>query len=141
MDFKNCTRCGRMFNYFSGDVLCDKCKKDIEEKFQTVKEYVNDNPHAGLREISEACEVSTKQLKQWVLEERLMFTEGSPIQLTCENCGAKILTGRFCAKCKSEVTNGLNSAVKQHNQALQALQQQMQAKKDSTKSGMRFIST
>ena len=141
MEFKNCSKCGKMFNYFSGEVLCEKCKKDLEESFQKVKAFVEENPHAGLREISEACEVSTKQLKQWVLEERLMFTEGSPIQLTCENCGARIMTGRFCAKCKGEVTSGLNSAVKQRQKAIAELQKkQMQAKADS-KSGMRFIST
>ena len=140
MEFKNCSKCGRMFNYFSGEVICENCKKELEQKFQDVKAYLEENPRAGLREISEACEVSTKQLKQWVLEERLTFTEGSPIQLTCENCGAKILTGRFCAKCKGEVTNALNNTVRAREKQIADLQKQMQPKRDP-KSGMRFLQT
>ena len=46
------------------------------------------------------------------LEERLELAEGSNISLNCENCGAVILTGRFCAKCKNNMANQLNSSIK-----------------------------
>ena len=41
-NIKNCTRCGKMFNYVAGDVICDVCKKEIEEKFQEVKKYIEE---------------------------------------------------------------------------------------------------
>ncbi len=44
-------------------------------------------------------------------EERLVFAKGSPIQLTCENCGEPITTGRYCAKCKAQLATGLGAAI------------------------------
>ncbi len=139
-NIRNCARCGKMFNYIAGDPLCDVCKKELEEKFQQVKSYIQENPGSGLRQISEACDVTTKQLKKWILEERLMFTEDSPIQITCENCGTRIVTGRLCAKCKATVTNALNDTVKQRQQALAAEIAKKQQKPDSS-SGMKFLKT
>lgn len=139
-NIRNCARCGKMFNYIAGDPLCDVCKKELEEKFQQVKTYIRENPGSGLKQISEECEVSSKQLKKWILEERLMFTEDSPIQITCENCGARIVTGRLCAKCKATVTNALNDTVKQRQQALAAEIAKKQQKPDSN-SGMKFLKT
>ena len=138
-NIRNCARCGKMFNYIAGDVLCDVCRKELEEKFQEVKKYIQDNPGSGLRQISEACDCPTKQLKKWILEERLMFTEDSPIQITCENCGARITTGRLCAKCKATVTNALNDTVKQRQQALAAEIAKKQAQKPDSNAGMKFI--
>ncbi len=140
-NIKNCTRCGKMFNYVAGDVICDVCKKEIEEKFQEVKKYIEENPGSGLRQICEACDCPSKQLKKWILEERLMFTENSPIQITCENCGARIQTGRLCAKCKATVTNALNDTVKQRQQAIAAELAKKQQKQADTKSGMKFLKT
>ncbi len=140
-NIRNCSRCGKMFNYIVGDVICENCKKEIEEKFQQVKKYIEENPGSGLRQIAEECEVSTKQLKKWILEERLVFTEGSPIQITCENCGARISTGRLCAKCKATVTNALNNTVKERQQALAAEIAKKQAQKSDATSGMKFLKT
>ena len=141
-NIRNCTKCGKMFNYIAGDVICESCKKAIEEKFQEVKKYIDENPGSGLKQISEDCDVATKQLKKWILEERLMFTENSPIQITCENCGAKITTGRLCAKCKATVTNQLNDTVKQRQQAMAAELAKQQAKQAAdSKSGMKFLKT
>ena len=141
-NIRNCARCGKMFNYIAGDVMCDACKKDLEDKFQEVKKYIQENPGSGLKQIAEECDCTTKQLKKWILEERLMFTENSPIQITCENCGARISTGRLCAKCKATVTNALNDTVKQRQDALAAeiAKKQAQQKSDS-KSGMKFLKT
>ena len=138
-NIRNCSRCGKMFNYVVGEVICDVCKKEIEEKFQQVKKYIEENPGSGLKVISEQCDVSTKQLKKWILEERLVFAEGSPIQITCENCGARISTGRLCAKCKATVTNALNNTVLERQKALAAEIAKKQ-KPDST-SGMKFLKT
>lgn len=54
------------------------------------------NPNTPIQVVSEDNDVSVKQIKQWVREERLVFSEDSPLGLECEGCGTIIKTGRFC---------------------------------------------
>lgn len=96
MDVRNCKGCGRLFNYYGGVPLCKACKDKLEEKFQEVKEYLRQNPNTPIQVVSEDNNVSVKQIKQWVREERLVFSEDSPLGLECEGCGTIIKTGRFC---------------------------------------------
>ena len=133
MNLRNCSRCGKMFNYIAGEPLCDDCKKAIEEDFQKVKKYIDENPGARIEKIAEDNEVTTKQIKKWIAEERLMFSKDSPIQLQCENCGATIQTGRLCQNCKNKMANNLTDAF--HKEAPQI---QMPTKKED-KGGMRFL--
>lgn len=112
MNVRNCRKCGNLFNYVSGPPICMACREAMEEKFQEVKAYIRDNAHASIPQVSEACDVSTNQIHQWLREERLELSEGSGISLTCENCGAPIMTGRFCGKCKNSMANELNSSIK-----------------------------
>lgn len=112
MEVRNCKGCGRLFNYLQGPPLCPACVADLENKFQQVKDYLRENPKAQLNQVAEDNEVSVKQIKQWVREERLTFTEESQITLDCENCGAPILTGRFCDRCKASLQSELSGAIK-----------------------------
>lgn len=73
MDVRNCKGCGRLFNYYGGVPLCKACKDKLEEKFQKVKEYLRQNPNTPIQVVSEDNDVSVKQIKQWVREERLVF--------------------------------------------------------------------
>lgn len=109
MDVRTCRSCGRMFNYITGPSVCPGCADKLEKKFQEVKVYVRENPHASLQEIADDNEVSVKQLKQWVREERLSFTDDSPVGLECESCGTMIKTGRYCNACKGRLNAGLQS--------------------------------
>ena len=138
MNLRNCARCGKMFNYIGGQPICENCKKAVEEDFQKVKQYIIDNPAASLKEISEANEVTTKQIQQWIREERLMFSKDSPIQLLCEKCGEPIVTGRFCVKCKGDMATNLSDSFARPRQFQQ--QQQPNGRKGSS-SGMRFMDT
>ena len=110
MEVRNCKSCGRLYNYIGGAYrLCPDCMKKLEEKFQEVKQYIEDNPRADMRDISEQCDVSTRQIEQWIREERLSFSEDSPIGIACEVCGATIRTGRYCERCKNDMANRLGS--------------------------------
>lgn len=111
MNVRNCRKCGKLFNYISGMPICPACKDKLEEKFQAVKKYIRENRLAGIKEIAEACEVEVGQIQQWIREERLEFTEDSPVKIPCENCGAMIRSGKYCEKCKREMTNNLSSAI------------------------------
>ena len=78
MDVRNCRGCGRLFNYLQGPHLCPACMQKLEEKFSQVKDYLEDNPHATIPEIAKDNDVSTRQIEQWVREERLYFSDDSP---------------------------------------------------------------
>ena len=78
-----------------------------ETKDELVKDYIEDNPRADMREISEKCDVSTRQIEQWIREERLSFSDDSPIGIACEVCGATIRTGRYFERCKNDLANRL----------------------------------
>ena len=84
MDVRNCRGCGRLFNYLQGPHLCPACMQKLEEKFSQVKDYLEDNPHATIPEIAKDNDVSTRQIEQWVREERLYFSDDSPYGIGCE---------------------------------------------------------
>lgn len=111
MDVRTCKSCKRLFNYLAGPVVCPACVEKLEEKFQEVKEYIRENPHSSLQEVSEANDVTVKQLKNWVREERLKFADDSPVGIECMNCGAMIKYGKYCEACKGKMINNLSHAV------------------------------
>ena len=114
MDVRNCRVCGRLYNYIGGAYrnMCPSCASALEEKFQDVKTYINDNPMASISQISKDCDISIKQIEQWVREERLYFSDDSPIGIECEMCGATIKSGKYCENCKSTMANQLGSMYK-----------------------------
>ncbi len=112
MDVRNCRNCGRLFNYLSGPSICPVCKEGLEKKFAQVKEYVRNNPGVGIQVVAEDNDVSIKQIRQWVREERLEFAEGSAVGIECEVCGANIRTGRYCDACKSRLRTELGGAMR-----------------------------
>ncbi len=79
MEVRTCKSCGRMFNCIGRTPLCPACADEMEKKFQQVKEYVWEHRSATLQDISENNDVSVKQLRQWVREERLTFSDKSPV--------------------------------------------------------------
>ena len=107
MDVRTCKSCKRLFNYLSGPVVCPSCVEKLEEDF------IRENPHSSLKEVSEAKEVSVKQLKNWVREERLRFADDSPVGIECMNCGAMIKYGKYCEACKGKMINNLSHAVEE----------------------------
>lgn len=58
------------------------------------------------------CEVEVSQIHQWLREERLELAEGSGIVLNCEICGSPIMSGRYCDKCRRDLTMGLKDVVR-----------------------------
>lgn len=112
MDVKVCRSCKKMFQYIAGPELCPKCRQAEEEMFQKVKEYLREHPGANMYEVNQETEVSATLIEKFLRQGRLQVASDSPIGLTCERCGKKITTGRFCNDCKSEVANQLNEVKK-----------------------------
>lgn len=132
MEVRSCRGCGKLYNYLGpATPACPSCMQAMEERFQVCKEYIRSNPGANIQKVSEATETPAKMIKQWVREERLIFTEGSGVGIECESCGASILTGRFCSNCKGRMTQTLMNSVKKEAPV------KVEKKKESDK--MRFL--
>ena len=112
MDVKTCRKCKRLFNYIGGPAICPQCREELEKKFQEVKKYLFDNRGANISDVVENCDIDEAQVRQWIREERLEFSSGINIGVTCETCGTPISTGRFCEKCKASMINSLSEAGK-----------------------------
>lgn len=119
MNVRNCRKCGRVFNYVVGPILCQQCMEEQEKVFQNVKKYVQDHPGADMVVVSQECDVEVSQIRQWIREERLQFAEDSPIRIACEKCGAMIRSGRFCDQCKASMTNDFRAAMGHNSRAIQ----------------------
>lgn len=112
MEVKVCTQCKRLFNYLSGPPICPGCKDKLEEKFLEVKLYIQENPHDGISEVAKANEVQTSQIRRWIREERLAFSDESGIGIDCESCGKTIKTGRLCQACKDKLLSNVSTMYK-----------------------------
>lgn len=110
MEVVTCSGCGKLFNYMRGQRLCPSCTKRQEDKFLEVKKFVRENPNVDIQTVSSEMDVSVAQIKRWIREERLIFTDDSPVGLPCESCGKMIKTGRYCDACKNNLSNGLRQA-------------------------------
>ncbi|MGN0169781.1 MAG: flagellar protein [Lachnospiraceae bacterium] len=131
MEVRNCKQCGRLFNYLSGQPICPECKKNLEDKFSQVKQYIREHGGATINEVAEANDVDVRQIKQWVREERLAFSKDSPISIECESCGAPIKTGKYCPQCMAKMAANLGRAIKR------PVTEQHRAERD--KDRMRFL--
>lgn len=134
MEIVSCKSCGKLFNYLQGPRVCPTCARKLEEKFLEVKKYVREHPSVDIHELSKEMDVSISQINRWVREERLVFSDESPVGIPCENCGATIKTGRFCDRCKSELQNGLRDAA-----GLNKKPETAARTRQSTSNKMRFL--
>lgn len=125
MDVKVCKNCRRLFNYVYGPEICPECYRLLSQnkveptnasevsvintlvseedaKFVKIRDYIMMNPKATVSQIAEANDITPAKLFEWIRAERLEFSEDSPqAWFKCEKCGAKIRSGRFCNRCKT----------------------------------------
>lgn len=132
MNVATCKGCGRLFNIISNKNLCPNCIAAMEDKFQAAKKYLEENPATSIEVLSKEIEVSVKQIREWIRDERLTFREGSGCGIACEQCGAMILTGRYCDSCKTKLHNTLSSAIDRRSP-------DAPKKKDRERDRMRFL--
>ena len=135
MDVRHCRKCGRLFNYIAGPFICPSCRDKQEEKFQIVKKYIQQHGRATINEVSEECEVEVQQIQAWIRQERLEFTDDSPIGIPCESCGKMIGSGKYCSECKDKMMRGLNSAMGKRGVQVESPSEVRKAKENR----MRFL--
>jgi len=113
MKLKNCVKCGKLFSPQAGEKVCPVCRKEEENGFEKVKNYLWDNPHATIDEVHEETGVEKDTIMKFVKDERLI-AEGINVDWKheCERCGKAISHGRFCASCQKELLDGFGSGSK-----------------------------
>lgn len=136
MNVVNCRKCGKLFNYVTGPYICPMCREKTEKKFQEVKKYIQTHPGCSMQMVCEDCEVDPGQIQTWIRQERLQFADDSPIKVSCEKCGRMIGSGRFCEKCKSEMSRKLNSMM---TKSVEQLKNEPTHKHGDNKNRMRFL--
>lgn len=130
MELMNCRNCKRIFNYITGEKICPGCKELLEAKFNEVKAFIRENPGKNINEVADECDTTVRQIKKWVREERLSFTDDSLVGLECERCGKMIHSGRFCAVCAGGLADAMTDAF---------AQKQLERKKKQSGGKMRFL--
>ncbi|PHV69838.1 hypothetical protein CS063_13445 [Sporanaerobium hydrogeniformans] len=137
MEVRVCRRCKKMYQHISGPSVCPQCKKKEEEMFQKVKEYLRENPGASMQEVSIETDTPVGLIESFLRQGRLQIAPGSPITLSCESCGIKILSGRYCDRCSSAVNESINDMAKELNATKQLILEKDREKGEKDK--MRFL--
>lgn len=109
--FRNCQVCGKVFMSINRAKICDSCKAKEAELEQKALDYVRDHPKSTIQETAEATGVSEKIIMRLIDEGR--FEEvGVAITYQCAKCGAPIVTGKYCQKCKDALNKTLQETKK-----------------------------
>ncbi len=106
VDFANCKRCGRIYQKVGREQVCPACRREEEELYQKVREYVSQHRGATIVEVSEATGVDPDLVLQFLREGRLTVVSGGNMRYPCERCGREITSGRFCDRCTAELARG-----------------------------------
>lgn len=122
MNIKNCKKCGKIYNY-DGFSICYHCRNEENEIFQKVREYIYDNSDADINKVSEATEVPTKKILEFLRQGKLEIKEGSNLILDCERCGEPIKLGRFCNSCVNEIGRELKGVLREDKEKQEELEQ------------------
>lgn len=116
MNLINCEECGRLFSS-SGPKVCPNCKKEEEEKFEIVKDYLWDNPNSTIKKVAEETGVERELIIKFMREGRL-DAEGLLIdyKLKCKRCSKEIKTGIFCESCRNKMINNFKTDAKEEKE-------------------------
>lgn len=107
MGLANCKECGGLFVQVSREI-CDRCFKEQEAILMKVQRYIKEHPNLSLGEVAEATGVDEALVLKFIRENRLVLSASSvETMLSCESCGARIVSGRLCAMCRAQLGAGL----------------------------------
>ncbi len=111
-DLRNCRRCGKLFVY-TGNPYCRQCLDEDEAIFLKVKDYIEKHPRCTTMDVSNALNVPTDKILQFLREGKLELSkENVNMFLACERCGKSIFTGRYCKECAREMERGFTKGLR-----------------------------
>lgn len=113
MEVKVCKRCKKLYQHVIGPSVCPQCKKGEEEQFKIVKEYLKKNPGETIITVSNETGVPIGLIESFLRQGRLEVSTDSPMAISCEKCGKRISTGKYCNQCKTHMVEELNGVAKE----------------------------
>ncbi|MBD0384186.1 TIGR03826 family flagellar region protein [Paenibacillus sedimenti] len=108
MNVANCPRCGKIFVKGFMDV-CPNCKKEIEQQYEKCLKYLRDNRGATVQELTEATEVSIKQITKFIREGRISIMNAPNMSFPCEVCGTLIRENTMCDPCRTKLVKDVRN--------------------------------
>lgn len=106
----NCPRCGAVFTKDRHDI-CKNCLEKENDQLNLLKKYLDENPGAQLKELVRVSGVPEETIVHYVRTNRLISVMETPaLKIYCEECGAEIITGRFCRKCREKIASRFETA-------------------------------
>ncbi|MBW5448481.1 flagellar protein [Cohnella sp. CFH 77786] len=108
MSLSYCPRCSRLFARGIRDV-CNNCVQEIEQEYQQVVEYLREHKGSTIHEVSEATEVSVKQIAKFIREGRISTANLPNLTVPCEVCGLPIREGNMCDSCRAKLQRDMRN--------------------------------
>ncbi|HBW46938.1 TPA: hypothetical protein DEF17_03260 [bacterium] len=102
MSLSRCPRCGELFARERYEV-CAKCRNEENERLDLIKRYIDSHSDASVEEMSKISGLEPDEILHYVRKGRLLAEEFTALEITCEECGQKIVTGRFCKQCRERL--------------------------------------
>ncbi|GAV12428.1 flagellar protein [Paenibacillus sp. chi10] len=110
MELSNCLRCGVLFAKAFRD-LCPNCLKEIEQEYERCAAYLREARQATMHELSEATEVSVRQITRFIKEGRISIYQAPNLTYECEICSQPIREGNMCESCRTRLVKELTQTV------------------------------
>lgn len=110
MNIGNCPRCGKLYALNLKE-MCGNCLKDIEREYECCAEFLREQKGATINELSEATQVSIRQITRFIKEGRISIVDAPNLSYPCEVCGALIRESNMCDSCRARLTKELRQAV------------------------------
>lgn len=133
-DLKNCPFCGKLF-VDKGSGCCPECTlKQLEEK-RKIKDYLEANPGARMKDVMKATGVSLNDVSSMVRDGALVKVH-TPGTHPCKGCGNPIRTGKFCKACIASMKEARQKSAEEARLAQEKREAEAEVKtKDETESG------
>jgi len=110
MSLSICPRCGELFIREKYEI-CNKCRTAENERLYLIKRFIDTHPDATIEELSKISGLEEDEILHYVRKGRLLSEDFSAIEITCEECGEKILSGRFCKKCRDRLAKAFEMSL------------------------------
>lgn len=112
MNLGNCPQCGKLY-VLNFREMCPDCKKEIERQYELCSEYLRVHRGSTMTELSEATEVTTRQITKFIREGRISVIDAPNLSYPCEVCGTALIhDSNMCPACRARLTKELSDSVK-----------------------------
>jgi flagellar operon protein (TIGR03826 family) len=108
MNVANCPRCGKIFVKGFAEV-CPNCLKDLEQQYDKCLKYLRANKGTNINDLSEATDVSVKQITKFIREGRISIVHAPNMAYPCEVCGTLIRENTLCEPCRMKLVKDVRN--------------------------------